>query len=155
MLVSGWNLVEILTWLLACGVPQGSIMGPFMFIIYINDLPQIIENCQVAMYADDTILYCAGTCVEEVRYKLQQDLDNIMNWLCGNRLSLNVGKTKSFVFSTRHYRESTELELNVRGEVLEQVDSYKYLGVFLDQNLGFVEHVDYMVNGKVARNWVC
>ena len=57
-------------------------MGPLMFIIYINDLPQIMENCHVAMYADDTILFCSGVCIEEVRYKLQQDLDNISNWLC-------------------------------------------------------------------------
>ncbi len=84
--------------------------------------------------------------MEEVKYKLQQDLDNIMNWLCVNRLSLNVGKTKSLIFSTRQYRGSTVLELNVGGEMLEQVDLYKYLGVFLDRNLNFVEHIDYIVN---------
>ena len=78
---------------ITCGVPQGSIMGPLLFIVYINDLPQVVVNPSVAMYADDTVIYCSGTSVIEVEQKLQEDLDSIKNWLSVNKLSLNVGKT--------------------------------------------------------------
>ena len=94
---------------ITCDVPQGSIMGPLLFIVYINDLPQVVVNSSVAMCAGDTVIYCSGASVIEVERKLQEDLDSIRNWLSVNKLSLNVGKTKTAIFANRYYRGDTSL----------------------------------------------
>ena len=122
---------------ISVGVPQGSILGPLLFIIYLNDLPAVIHNCKVSCYADDTAIYVSGPNCETVQSDLQEDLNRIAFWLKGNKLSLNVTKTKVLCFATQHYRNSTNLVLNIDGSVLEQVTSYKYLGMISDQKLSF------------------
>ena len=100
------------------------------------------------MYADDTIIYTSGDNLDEVQANLQHDLDSISNWLAVNRLSLNVAKTKCTVFSTRYYRGRRELMLYVNNEGVEQVSTYKYLGIHLDEHLSFSDHIDFIVNNS-------
>ena len=106
----------------------------------------MIQYLQIGMYADDTVIYCSGPNTDVVSGCLQADLDLVCNWLNCNRLQLNVGKTKSMLFRNHYYRGNTELKMQVNNVVLEQVNSYKYLGIMLDQNLNFNMHVDYMCN---------
>ena len=74
------------------GVPQGSCLGPLLFLVYIDDLPKVIENYTVAMFADDTGLYYRGARLAQLNETINKDLERLDNWLKGNKLSLNVFK---------------------------------------------------------------
>ena len=83
------------------GVPQGSCLGPLHFLIYINDLPQVVENCSVTMYADDTSLSMRTKCLADLTEAVNRDLHNLDNWLMGNRLSLYVLKTNCMLLAIK------------------------------------------------------
>ena len=83
---------------ISCGVPQGSCLGPLLFLVYINDLPFCLNKGKVTMYADDTAISHSSRCLSKLQYDLNQDLVNLQNWLHGNKLSLNVVKTQSLVW---------------------------------------------------------
>ena len=84
--------------LITCGVPQGSILGPLLFLIYINDMNKAIQNSSTFHFADDTYLKFSCSCEKELRKTMNKDLQSLFTWLCANRLSLNVGKTEFIVF---------------------------------------------------------
>ena len=86
---------------LTCGVPQGTILGPLLFLLYINDLPNCLSNCESRMYADDTHLTYAGDCVDNLQLYLNQDLDNVHDWLRANKLTLNMTKTEFMLIGSR------------------------------------------------------
>ena len=133
------------------GVPQGSTIGPLLFIVYINDLNEVLQHCKSCMYADDTVLYCNNLSKKVARKTLQKDLDKVQVWCETNRLTLNVSKTKVMTFMSKHKRKNCNLvKIYMKGVLVEEVQSYKYLGTILDnmlygdeqysklvQNLGF------------------
>ena len=135
-----------------CGVPQGSILGPLLFIIYINDLGQYLQECKINLYADDTALYTDANSHIELLLNLRLELSMVSEWLKANRLTLNIKKTKFIVFGTRQrLRQVPPLNLSINGEQLEQVDNMKYLGVILDQFLTFDQHTDYIHSKAVKK----
>jgi len=91
--LSEWSSVEI-------GVPQGSILGPLLFSIFVNDLPAIVEHANVNMYADDTELFCCGEDLQWVEGNLQSDLNRIQHWLKLNWLQLNISKSVIMLIGT-------------------------------------------------------
>jgi hypothetical protein len=84
-----------------CGVPQWSNLGPLLFSIYVNDLPNCFEHTQTSMFADDTNLTCSGVSTAEIEYKLNSDLRNLSKWLEANKLTLNTKKTKSMLIASK------------------------------------------------------
>ncbi len=84
-----------------CGIPQGSILGLLLFIMYINDLPNYLKICKAVLYADDTLLMCAHQDVEEIKKSLEEDISSASVWFKLNKLHLNVKKTKQYLFGTR------------------------------------------------------
>ena len=82
------------------GVPQGSLIGPLLFIIYINGLPSIVSLCKIQLYADDTLLYASSSSVTDIEFMLSEDLKHIIEWLNDNFLYLNYSKTKIMLTGT-------------------------------------------------------
>ena len=135
------------------GVPQGSILGPVLFTLYINDLPSCINFSNVIMYADDTVIFFSSAQLMEVELKLNMELTSLSEWLCGNKLLLNLKKTEFVVFGTqqRLCRQGIEgIDITLGEESVKHCDSFKYLGVILDSNLSMNQHIDY-VKKKVSK----
>ena len=133
--------------LVTCGVPQGSILGPLLFIMYINDLVSCSSSCSVNMFADDTIFYIAHHELSTVKQQLQRDLCNISSWLCSNKLSLHIGKTHTILLGSQRKinQLSSNLTLELQGEKVNQTNSVKYLGITVDRCLNYSEHVDNII----------
>ena len=129
------------------GVPQGSLLGPLLFILYVNDVSRVIEHCSLSLYADDTAVYVHGANTDIIQQKLQSDLNNIANWLLSNKLCINARKCKILNIATLQHRTRNQpLNIHIKGEELEVVDHYKYLGYWLDGTLSFNVHVSKSIS---------
>lgn len=126
------------------GVPQGSILGPLLFILYINDIVTSVEKCQIRLFADDTLIYIAGSNLTSLLEILNKELDSVSEWLYNNGLKINVSKTKGMVLGNTMGFPMDRLKLYVSGEIIEVVNDMKYLGVVIDRKLNFRKHADYI-----------
>lgn len=131
------------------GVPQGSILGAFLFIIYINDIQSVIQNCSINLFADDTLIYICGTDINELIKKVNSDLVNIFNYLCLNKLKLNMEKTKTMVIGKK-FNSSLIDNIKINNVIIEKVSIYKYLGIVVDNKLNFKANIDNLCK-KVAK----
>jgi len=117
--------------------PRAAFSPPLLFLIYINDLPTVIKHSRVALYADDAVLYCYSSNPADLESALNDDLLGISNWLNDNKLTLNVGKTKSLLIdSDFRLRKGNSISVPICGTEVEGVESFKYLGVVLSSNPG-------------------
>jgi len=133
---------------ITCGVPQGSILGPLLFNIFINDLPLALtdSNLNCDMFADDNTLHASGKTIHEVEVSLQRGLDCVQDWCHKNKMVLHPEKTKSMVITTRqkHQRQNLELKLKLNFKCIEQVHEHKVLGVILDDEMNWHSHVNHI-----------
>ena len=136
---------------LKCGVPRGTILGPLLFLIYINDLPNCLTSCQPRMYADDTHITYAYVVVNSIQLNLNHDLGNLNKWLISNKLTLNTAKTEFMLIGSRQKLStlSSQPELSIDNVQIEKVTSVKSLGIFIDENLRWQTHIDKL-SKKVA-----
>ena len=135
------------------GVPQGSILGPVLFTLYINDLPSCIQFSNIMMYADDTVFYLSSSSTSEIELKLNLDLANLSQWLHYNKPVLNMKKTEFMMFGTRQRlarQKCDETDISLNGQSVKHRGTFKYLDVVLDDTLSFNDHVDY-VRMKVSK----
>ena len=126
-----------------CGVPQGSILGPILFTIYVNDVVLSVKNSKTMLYADDTVLLYSAKSQSDIKKYLSEDLVSLTNWFTANKLHLNIKKCKWTLFgSQRRLQQTSKPEIKINNEEVEHVDSYKYLGVQLDKTLNFEDHIE-------------
>ena len=119
------------------GIGQGTILGPLIFIFYINDLTKNIGNLQINMYADDCLIYCTGNNWNLMRPKVERGLDNVQTWCTKNRLKLNVRKSKTLLVGS--YQKTNSVDVSNKfildNQPLEYTGTYTYLGIILDKNM--------------------
>ena len=136
--------------LITSGVPRGSIFGPLLFVLLINDLPIVLERCHILMYADDTVMYFTTSSAQEISSTLTSGLAKVNDWLVDNSLFIHQGKTECVLFGTGSRLATTNLSVNIHGKELTRVAEYKYLGVILDESLSWNALVNYLIN-KVSK----
>ena len=122
---------------ISCGVPQGSILGPLLFLIYVNDMPMAVK-CDLFLYADDTCLVFQSKNVKDIEKQLNEDFANICDWFVDNKLSIHFGedKTKSILFASKSkIKNLQKLEIICNNIQIKQHSWVTYLGCILEETL--------------------
>ena len=119
-----------------CGVPQSSILGPLLFLIfYVKDVEKAV-SCKLLLYADDSALLISGSSVDVIEGQLSSGLERINEWLVSNKLSLHLGKADSIIFgSKRNLAKRSHLNISCGDKSISAKGSVTYLGIKLDQTL--------------------
>ena len=133
-----------------CGVPQGSIMGPLLFIIYMNDICNVSKFLYTILYADDTCVLLNGKDLNNLIQSMNTELDLLSTWLKSNKFSLNTHKTFFQLFHRARMKTNNSVNIIVDKCVLNKVTSIKYLGVIIDHKLNWIEHISYVKN-KISK----
>ena len=134
---------------ITCGVPQGSILGPLLFLIYINDLQKVCNSSTPILFADDTNLFYKSHDKSILEQQINNELRQVSLWLKVNKLSLNVSKTHYIVF-TRKSNTVTSVDIRIENQAINEVNKTKFLGVIIDKKLTWKEHISYL-SSKISR----
>ena len=120
---------------ITCGVPQGSCFGPLLFLIYINDLPNISEVLHFYLFADDTNIYYEAEMIKKMETVINRELRKLDTWLIVNGLSLNIAKTKFLVFHPYNKPMKQMMTLKIHKKAISESEYIKYLGIMVDSTL--------------------
>ena len=131
------------------GVPQGSILGPTLFLIYINNLPKISDILKTQLFADDTIVSSSGINIDSLIETTNTELSKLQDWTEANKLTIHAGKTNLLLVSKR--RASTSSNIIFMDRTILPVNNCKYLGIYLDDRLTFKDHINYIIS-KISRH---
>ena len=136
---------------ITCGVPQGSVLGPLLFLLYINDFSKSAPDLDFHLFADDSNLFCSHKSLQCLEAKVNVELNNVNNWLCVNKLSLNIDKSNFVIFHPSQKKVQYPINLIINNKILEEKKYVKCLGIIMDCNLNWKQHI-HELSKKVSRS---
>ena len=131
------------------GVPQGSVLGPLLFLVYINDLRVCIKYSKLNLFADDSSLLLKNASRKQLQKYINLDLKNLCNWLKANKISLNAGKTELVIFQHPNKKINYEFKIKMNGKKIYESNYVIYLGILIDSHLNWSYHLN-SVSTKLA-----
>ena len=132
----------------SCGVPQGSVLGPRLFILYINDICNVSKILKFVLFADDTNILYSDANVNNLNNVVNSELDKLNTWFIINKLSLNVSKTNYILFGNR--KVHSDLDIKIHNDKITRVSETKFPGVWIYEKLNWKKHVDLTRFNKIA-----
>lgn len=134
---------------IGCGVPQGSVLGPKLFILYINDIFKVSKLLKLILFADDTNIFYSNDYYNDLIHNINNELKKLKTWMDTNKLSLNLSKTKVMFFGS--YNVNVDSVIKIDGVDLDAVSEIKFLGLTIDSKLNWKSHIRH-IQGKLSKS---
>jgi hypothetical protein len=131
---------------ITCGVPQGSVLGPLLFIIYTNDLPISLTYSKCVLFADDTTIYYSSDNIDNIYLKINEDLKSVADWFRANKLTLNINKTNYIIFTKSARERNNNKTIQIGSDIIKKVRHMKFLGIIIDEMLDWHCHIGHCKN---------
>ena len=137
---------------ITCGVPQGSVFCPLLFLIYVNDIAHCLTHSRLIYFADDTIVFLSSRCIDDLYINMNSDLDDLTNWFKANRLNLNVNKSNYMLFKPNGNQNTLgNIKKYMEIDPIKHILNCKFLGIFTDNQLRWNNHLSH-ISPKLSRS---
>lgn len=133
-----------------CGVPQGSVLGPILFLLYINDIQNSSNILKFHLFADDTSTIYSNNELKNIQEVYNKELIKVSEWLTANKLTLNILKSNVVIFHPKYKKINEKIEIKINQKTIKENNYAKYLGVLIDKNLTWNEHIQ-SINFKISK----